>query len=118
MGKKAVPCGKCDYVTSDDGILALRWKDNKIVTLLLTDTGMEPMSSVHRYCSDTKRKDEVSCPAVIKSYNANMEGIDQSDTLVHLYRNPMRSKRCVWLHMQPHKCPDHLQVGKQASCCG
>ncbi|KAG7268284.1 hypothetical protein CRUP_036732 [Coryphaenoides rupestris] len=58
MGKKAVPCGKCDYVTSDDGILALRWKDNKIVTLLSTDRGMEPMSSVHRYCSDTKRKDE------------------------------------------------------------
>jgi len=93
MEKKAVPRGTCDYVTSDDGILAVRWKDNKIVTLLSTDTGMEPMSSVQQYCSDTKRKEEVSCPAVIKSYNAKMGGIDKSDMLVHLYCTPMRAKR-------------------------
>lgn len=33
LEKKAVSRG-----TSDDGILALRWKDNKIITLLSTDT--------------------------------------------------------------------------------
>lgn len=59
MEKKAVPRGMLDYVTSDDGILSLRWKDNKVVTLLSTDMGVEPMSSVHRYCSDTKRKEQV-----------------------------------------------------------
>ncbi|XP_070817945.1 piggyBac transposable element-derived protein 3-like [Chaetodon trifascialis] len=93
MEKKAVPRGTCSYVTSDDGILALRWKDNKIVTLLSTDMGVEPTSSVHRYCSETKQKEEVSCPAVIKSYNSNMGGIDKSDMLVHLYHSPMKSKR-------------------------
>ncbi|KAG0716092.1 PiggyBac transposable element-derived protein 3 [Chionoecetes opilio] len=56
MEKKAVPRGTCDYVTSDDGILALRWKDNRVVTLLSTDMGVDPMSSVSRYCSDTKRR--------------------------------------------------------------
>ncbi|KAL1276874.1 hypothetical protein QQF64_023547 [Cirrhinus molitorella] len=55
--------------------------------------GVEPISSVYRYCSDTKRKEPVNCPAVIKSYNANMGGIDKSDMLVHLYRTPMKSKR-------------------------
>nr|XP_020502569.1 piggyBac transposable element-derived protein 3-like [Labrus bergylta] len=89
----AVPRGTCDYVTSDDGILAVRWKDNKAVTLLSTDMGVEPMSSVIRYCSETKKKEPVSCPAVIRSYNANMGGIDKSDMLVHLYRTPMKSKR-------------------------
>ncbi|CAM4635413.1 unnamed protein product [Leuciscus chuanchicus] len=93
MENKAVPRGTYDYVTSDDGILALRWKDNRIVTLLSTDMGAEPISSVYRYCSETKRKEQVSCPAVIKSYNANMGGIDKSDMLVHLYRTPMKSKR-------------------------
>ncbi|XP_051957445.1 piggyBac transposable element-derived protein 3-like [Xyrauchen texanus] len=93
MENKAVPRGTYDYVTIDDGILALRWKDNRIVTLLSTDMGAEPISSVHRYCSETKRKEQVSCPAVIKSYNANMGGIDKSDMLVHLYRTPMKSKR-------------------------
>ncbi|KAJ8372579.1 hypothetical protein AAFF_G00281230 [Aldrovandia affinis] len=93
MEKKAAPRGTCDHVTSEDGILALRWKDNKVVTLLSTDMGVEPMSSVYRYCSDTKKKEQVSCPAVIKSYNANMGGIDKSDMLVHLYRTPLKSKR-------------------------
>ncbi|XP_058627599.1 piggyBac transposable element-derived protein 3-like [Onychostoma macrolepis] len=93
MEKKAVPRGVHDYVTSDDGILALRWKDNRVISLLSTDMGVEPISSVYRYCSDTKRKEPVSCPAVIKSYNANMGGIDKSDMLVHLYRTPMKSKR-------------------------
>lgn len=93
MEKKAVPRGTYDYRTSDDGILVVRWKDNKVVTLVSTDVGVEPISSVYRYCSDTKKKEEVSCPAVIKSYNANMGGIDKSDMLVHLYRTPLRSKR-------------------------
>ncbi|XP_065812570.1 piggyBac transposable element-derived protein 3-like [Labrus bergylta] len=98
MGKKAVPRSTCDYFTSDDGILAVRWKDNKAVTLLSTDMGVEPMSSVIRYCSETKRKEPVSCPAVIRSYNANMGGIDKSDMLVHLYCTPMKSKRW-YLHL-------------------
>ncbi|XP_031730561.1 piggyBac transposable element-derived protein 3-like [Anarrhichthys ocellatus] len=74
MEKKTVPRGTCDYVTSDEGILAIRWKDNKTVTLLSTDVGVEPMSSVMRYCRETNTKEPVSCPAVIRSYNANMGG--------------------------------------------
>ncbi|KAK3889506.1 hypothetical protein Pcinc_006478 [Petrolisthes cinctipes] len=91
--EKSVPCGTIDYVSSDDGILVVRQKDNKVVTLLSTDMGVEPVSSVYRYSSESKRKEEVRCPAVIKSYNANMGGIDKNDRLVHLYRTPMKSKR-------------------------
>ena len=93
MEKKSVPRGTCDYTTSDDGILIVRWKDNKVVTLMSTDMGLEPSSTVYRYCSDTKRKEQVSCPYLIKSYNANMGGIDKSDMLVHLYRTPLGAKR-------------------------
>ncbi|KAI3360693.1 hypothetical protein L3Q82_002558 [Scortum barcoo] len=39
--------------------------------------GVQPTSSVPRYCSDTKRKEDVTCPALIKSYNANMVGTDR-----------------------------------------
>ncbi|KAI3359196.1 hypothetical protein L3Q82_002725 [Scortum barcoo] len=48
-----------------------------VVTLLSTDMGVQPTSSVPRYCSDTKRKEDVTCPALIKSYNANMVGTDR-----------------------------------------
>lgn len=75
MEKKGVPCGTIDYVTSNDGILFVRWKDNKTVKLLSTDIGVEPTSSVVRYCSGTKTKEPVSCPAVSHSYNANMVGL-------------------------------------------
>lgn len=93
MDKAAVDRGTYDYTTTDDGILALRWKDNKVVTMLSTDLGVEPVSACLRYSKVSKRKEEVICPNVIKSYNANMGGIDKSDMLVHLYRTPMKAKR-------------------------
>ncbi|KAJ8002308.1 hypothetical protein DPEC_G00178530 [Dallia pectoralis] len=103
MMKKAVPRGTCDYITSDDGILMVRWKDNKVVTLMSTDIGVEPWSSIYRYCSDTKRKEQVSCPYLIKSYNANMGGIDKSNMLVHLYRTLLRAK-LMSASLMPGKC--------------
>ena len=93
LGKSSVPRGTFEYLTTDDGILALRWKDNKVVTMLSNDLGVEPVSTCLRYSKDTKKKEEVICPKVIKSYNAHMGGIDKSDMLVHLYRTPMKSKR-------------------------
>ncbi len=80
-------------MTTDDGILALRWKDTKVVTVLSTDLGVEPISKCLRYSKETKKKEEVDCPNVIKSYNANMGGIDKSDMLVQMYRTPMKSKK-------------------------
>ncbi|KAK4310285.1 hypothetical protein Pmani_018104 [Petrolisthes manimaculis] len=55
--------------------------------------GVEPVSSVYRYSSESMRKEEIRCPAVKKSYIANMGGIDKNDMLVHLYHTPMKSKR-------------------------
>lgn len=49
MKTKAVPRGMYDYTTSDDGILAFRWKENKMVTLLSTNKGVEPMSTAYCY---------------------------------------------------------------------
>ncbi|CAG6021956.1 unnamed protein product [Menidia menidia] len=72
----------------DDGILAVSGKDNKTVILLSTDMGVGPMSTVIRYCSESKKREPVSCPAVIRSYNANLGGIDKSHQVL-----PMKSKR-------------------------
>ncbi|GLD73416.1 piggyBac transposable element-derived protein 2-like protein [Lates japonicus] len=78
--------------------------------------GVEPMSSVIRYCSETKMKEPVSCPAVIRSFNANMGGIDKSDMLVHLYCTPMKSKRCKALGVNGQSLKDfRIQVFRGAS---
>lgn len=80
-------------MTSDDVILVVRWKDNNIITLLSTDIGVNPVTKCLRYSNDTKKKEEVDCPSVIKLYNANIGGIQKSDMFVHLYLTPMKSKR-------------------------
>lgn len=92
MEKKAVPRGTHDSCSSD-GILAMRWKDNKVVTVLSSDAGVEPVRTVLRYNKEHKKKVEVSCPSVIKEYNGKMGGIDKSDMLTHLYKTPMRARR-------------------------
>lgn len=92
MDKKTVPRGKYDFA-STDGILAIRWKDNKNVTLLSTDVGVEPLKSALRYDKVAKKKVQVPCPDVIKQYNGKMGGIDKSDMLVHLHKTPMRARR-------------------------
>ncbi|XP_061543160.1 uncharacterized protein LOC133408367 isoform X3 [Phycodurus eques] len=43
--------------------------------------------------SRSPQNEPVISPAVIRSYNANMGGIDKSDMLVHLYHTPMKSER-------------------------
>ena len=92
MDKKTVPRGKYDYA-STNGILALRWKDNKNVTLLSSDAGIEPIKKVQRFDKKAKKKVDVPCPDVIKQYNGKMGGIDKSDMLVHLHKTPMRARR-------------------------
>ena len=92
LEKKSVPRGKYDYC-STNGTLALRWKDNKIVTVLSTDAGFEPVKTVKRYDRNAKKKVDVVCPNVIKEYNCKMGGIDKSDMLTHLYKTPMRARR-------------------------
>ncbi|KAK4320953.1 hypothetical protein Pmani_008208 [Petrolisthes manimaculis] len=92
MDKKSVPRGTLDYC-STNGILAASCMDNKVVTLLSSDAGIEPKSSVQRYDRKNKDKKEVTCPDVIKKYNRRIGGIDKSDMLTHLYNTPMKARR-------------------------
>ncbi|KAA0186615.1 hypothetical protein HAZT_HAZT011182, partial [Hyalella azteca] len=85
----ATPQEERNTTNIDDGILALRWKDNKAVTMLSNDLGVYPVTTCSRYYKETKHKEQLQCPNVIKSYNANMAGIDKSDMLLHLYRTPL-----------------------------
>ncbi|XP_069937583.1 piggyBac transposable element-derived protein 3-like [Cherax quadricarinatus] len=92
MQKNNVARGYFDF-QSNDHILLVRWKDNKVVTLVTNDVGVYPLALIERYDKASKKKDHFECPAIIKNYNANMGGIDKSNMLVHLYKTPMKSKR-------------------------
>ncbi|KAH9360967.1 hypothetical protein HPB48_019569 [Haemaphysalis longicornis] len=77
----------------DKSLIAVKWFDNRSVTLLSNCCGIEPVVSVRRW--DKKAKDHVlvDCPAIIPTYNSSMGGVDLLDKMCFSYRFALRSKR-------------------------
>uniref|UniRef100_A0A8C2EAB2 PiggyBac transposable element-derived protein domain-containing protein n=1 Tax=Cyprinus carpio TaxID=7962 RepID=A0A8C2EAB2_CYPCA len=84
--------GVVDFCSSEV-VVAVKWFDNKCVTLLSRACGVEPLSSVKRYKKEAQQKVDVPCPSIVLAYNQAMGGIDLSDMLVHLYKTPMKARR-------------------------
>lgn len=92
MEKKAAPHGKHESY-STDGILVMSRKDkDKVVSVLSSDVGVEPLKTILQYDKQEK-KVEVSCANVIKEYNGKIVGSDKSNKLTHLCKSPKRAKR-------------------------
>uniref|UniRef100_A0A3B4A5I8 PiggyBac transposable element-derived protein domain-containing protein n=1 Tax=Periophthalmus magnuspinnatus TaxID=409849 RepID=A0A3B4A5I8_9GOBI len=85
-------CGALHY-KSTEGVLAVKWYDNKCVTLLSNASGIKPLTSVQRWSKDAKVNIAVQCPSLIAAYNQDMSGIHLSDMLVYLYKTPAKSQR-------------------------
>ena len=61
MNKKSCQRGSSDY-KSKDGIIAVKWKDNNVVTLLSSECGMEPTTAICRYDKKNKTKKGLGSP--------------------------------------------------------
>jgi len=87
-----------EYVTNVAGVemSCVRWYDNKIVSMLSTFAGVEPVDKVKRWSTRDKKYIEIDRPHVIKVYNEHMGGVDLLDSLLGLYRIRIRSKK--WYH--------------------
>ena len=72
-----------------DQILALQWKDNKVVSLLSTLHKASDHSWCKRRCKDPNtgryKVKIIRQPGDVKSYNQCMKGVDQSDQLLSSY---------------------------------
>ncbi|XP_023195555.1 piggyBac transposable element-derived protein 3-like [Xiphophorus maculatus] len=75
---------------------AVKWYDNRSVSLLSNYIGAHPVTDVDRWDGKQKKIIKVPCPAVVREYNKNMGGVDLLDSLIALYRNKIRSKK--WYH--------------------
>ncbi|XP_038591089.1 piggyBac transposable element-derived protein 3-like [Micropterus salmoides] len=84
--------GALDY-RSAEGVIAVKWFDNKCVSLLSNACGIMPLSTVKRWSKDSRTKISVPCPSLVTAYNQHMGGTDLSDMLVHLYKTPVKSRR-------------------------
>ncbi|CAG4938815.1 unnamed protein product [Parnassius apollo] len=93
--KKTVPRGSYEeYVTSYDGIdfSAVSWKDNKQVCLLSTYVGAQPLDTIVRYEKAEKCRKTITCPKVVREYNAHMGGVNLMDSFLGRYRIRMKMK--------------------------
>lgn len=94
-GDKQLKRGQSDWKVSKDGIVYLKWMDRKGVLFL--SNYHDPSES---QTTSRRRKDgsleEVSCPTLVKDYNANMGFVDKMDMLKSIYEIDRKSKK--WWH--------------------
>ncbi|GFU34811.1 putative piggybac transposable element-derived [Nephila pilipes] len=67
--------------------------DNTVVTVATNHQTLEPISNTKRYSKSVKRKIDVTQPALIKSYNGGMGGVNVLDKLLSSYRRQLRNKK-------------------------
>lgn len=68
-------------------VVAVKWFDNRGVTLVGTNLdGCDQVSSVLRRVKGQSAKVPVSCPAIVKEYNAGMGGVDLLDQRTAAYK--------------------------------
>lgn len=88
--------GDFDHRFSTSGIVIFKWKDNKAVYLASNYHGNET-TTVQR-TSKNGSKSDVTCPTLVKDYNAFMGGVDHADRLRALYCVDRKSKKW-WLRI-------------------
>ena len=86
--------GSMDYRTSSEGILVLKWYDNKEVCIGSNHYSASPVSTVCRWDKKDKAYVTLSRPAVIGAYNSGMGAVDRCDQLLGFYR--IITKSCKW----------------------
>ncbi|XP_063847733.1 piggyBac transposable element-derived protein 3-like [Scylla paramamosain] len=78
---------------SDGNILAVKWNDNRPVTVVTNYDKIDPVVYVERWSVTERKKIRVQQPNMIQSYNKFMGGVDLMDRFVAQYRPSIRSKK-------------------------
>lgn len=87
--------GNFDWAVSDDGLICLKWKDKRCVSILSSHPDSADSFQIKRKGKDGA-KIKINCPKAISFYNKNMGFVDQFDHLKSLYEVVRKSKR--WWH--------------------
>lgn len=80
-------------VCNENKVCIVKWSDNKCVTVASSYVDSYPLGQINRYNKESKKREPVSCPEIIKHYNAHMGGVDLADMLVALYRTELKGHR-------------------------
>ena len=74
-------------------VRALKWFDNRAVTLTSTCVSAQPISTVERYDRKQKKTIGIPCPSIVRKYNQYMGGVDLLDALISYYRIHLKSRK-------------------------
>lgn len=85
--------GTSEEVLSPDGVVLVKWVDNRSVHTASNFVGVQPTDRVNRWCKKEKKYQEIDRPRIIKKYNEAMGGVDLLDRLISLYRITIKSKK-------------------------
>ena len=83
-------------IETSSNILAVPWKDNKVVNVLSTFAGKEPQNKVKQYSQKQKKMMDVMSPNVVNVYNRFMGGVNRMDQNISTYMIHLRSKKWWW----------------------
>ena len=75
-----------------DGIVAMLWRDNRVVTVLSTNSQPHEEEVVQRRQRDGTKVD-VRCPAALAKYQQFMGGVDRNDQLRQYYTVPTKCRK-------------------------
>jgi Transposase IS4 len=89
--------GSYDYsLDRKSGMLALRWNDNNVVSMLSNCYGIKPIGQVRRWSAAQKKHIFISQPHVVAQYNRYMGGTDRMDQNIAKLRINIRIKKWWW----------------------
>lgn len=94
----------CEKTTIIDNvkISAVSWFDNKVVTMVSTYVGSQPIVEKKRFFRSLKIKKMVPCPKAVDVYNSYMGGVDLLDSMLGYYRISLKSRKYymkIFYHM-------------------
>jgi Transposase IS4 len=72
------------------GMLAVRWNDNNVVTVLSNCYGVHPMVQVKRWSAAQKKHVQIPMRNLIAQYNRFMDGTDRMDQNIPKCRTHIR----------------------------
>lgn len=85
--------GSSEEVVSQNGVVMVKWLDNRSVVLASNFVGIGDEDRAKRWDKNTKTYIEISRPEIVARYNTSMGGVDKADSLIALYRTKIRSRK-------------------------
>ena len=73
QGRGTIDCS----VETNSNIIAVKWYDNKVVTLISLFVGIDPTAEISRYHCSAQEKVAVNQSNIVKVYNTFMDGVDK-----------------------------------------